>query len=81
MEPHKNNRPIPKGTRDKVKHRSQNRCEYVDEKGRCNRTTGLSIHHLKYRIDGGSNAMSNLLHVCGFHRRLLHGIVIKEKKK
>jgi hypothetical protein len=47
MEPHKNNRPIPKGTRDKVKHRSQNRCEYVDEKGRCNRTTGLSIHHLK----------------------------------
>jgi hypothetical protein len=80
MEPYKNKHPIPKTIRNKIKHRSQNRCEYIDEKGRCNRTTGLSIHHLTHRINGGSNKTDNLLHICGFHRRLLHGIIIKEKK-
>jgi 5-methylcytosine-specific restriction endonuclease McrA len=77
----KNTKPIPKLLREKIKHRSNNRCEYMTAKGRCNRTTGLSIHHIIHRKDGGENSAKNLIHICGFHRRLSHGIVIKENKK
>lgn len=71
--PRKNDRPIPKFIRERIKVRSGNCCEYVDENGRCSRNTGLSMHHMGHRADGGVNSENNLLHVCGFHRRLLHG--------
>ena len=72
----KNDTPVPKLMRKLVTKRADSKCEYIDAKyGRCRATTGLSIHHKKYRCNGGGNHSGNLILVCNYHKHLMHGLI------
>lgn len=38
----------------------------------CNRQSGLHVHHIKYRSEGGSNDKSNLITLCYDHHDTVH---------
>jgi hypothetical protein len=66
---------IPKKTRDLVWARDEGRCRFPG----CRATRNLGLHHLRYRMHGGSHDPANMLVLCDGHHKLLHvGVVTVE---
>jgi hypothetical protein len=59
---------IPPAKRRSVMQRDQRRCRVP---GCCN-ATFVDVHHVTARADGGSNAVDNLIVLCGAHHRAVH---------
>jgi len=72
----KNSTQVSNFTKERIQLRSKGMCEYIDKDGRCKKTTGLTRHHLVPRSDGGKNSLKNIILVCNYHRRILHGLVV-----
>lgn len=65
--------PISASTKHQIVHRSQNRCEFVNNQGhRCEQNIWLEMHHVKPVSEGGSNALRNLKYLCSSHHRYGH---------
>lgn len=66
---------IPKATRNKIRIRADNRCEYVDSESRrrCDGRSGLQFDHIRAFALDGDHSEANLRLVCKAHN-LLHAI-------
>lgn len=63
---------VAKATRDLIRNRSGDRCEFFDHvtRRRCECRVGLEFDHVRpFALDGG-NEVSNLRHYCAAHNRL-----------
>lgn len=52
--------------RRRVRARDGNACRW------CFRTTGLEVHHIEYRSQGGLNSVYNLICLCRGHHAMVH---------
>jgi len=71
--PKEGKRALPKPIKHAVVRRDENKCAHIDVKGtRCNATRWLEIHHRLPLSQGGSNAVENLVTLCGAHHSHCH---------
>lgn len=61
-------RTVPKKTVRLALERAQHRCQVPG----CRSSKHLAIHHIVFRSQGGTNALSNLIVLCDGHHRVLH---------
>lgn len=59
---------IPDDIRQAVIERDRGGCRFPG----CRLAAGIDIHHIKYRSEGGSHEMSNLISLCREHHSLVH---------
>lgn len=63
-----------RSTIKEIREESGHACEYVDlsSEERCNHSAEGEPHHIRTRGAGGEDIRENLIHLCGYHHRLLH---------
>ncbi|WP_198524803.1 HNH endonuclease [Paenibacillus phocaensis] len=57
-----------------IREESGHTCEYIDSATgeRCSHPAEGEPHHIRTRGSGGDDRRENLIHLCGWHRRLFH---------
>jgi hypothetical protein len=65
---HRTTQSVPPGLRRRVLARDHHVCQVPG----CNNSLFLDLHHITPRVEGGANAGSNLISLCGVHHRAIH---------
>ena len=69
-------RTIPPAIRKSVLIRDKGRCQVPG----CRCSRHLELHHIKYRLDGGTHTPDNLVTLCWTHHSMVHKDVIRLKR-